>query len=298
MSDLYTLSNPRATDGAKALYDFICENFGRKIISAVQECPGRRHHNLETDYLYKTLGVLPAMRGLDFIHDDYDGVVMRAKEWHLRGGLVTICWHTGIIGNTYPASKEELPDFDRLLTPGTEENSMMISRWRRAASALGELKSLGIPVLWRPFHEFDGGWFWWGKGGAEVFKRLWITMYETFTREYSLDNLVWVLGYSGEVRPGWYPGDEYCDVAGSDNYDGTTNLAAWKRLKEITARPLAFHEVGKLNPISRFEEDGCLWSWFMNWHTSYLIQDNPPELLKDVYSSQKVITLRDVSHRK
>lgn len=285
------LVNKNATKEARALYDFICENFGSRIISAAQECPGHRHHDLEMNWLYENVGKLPAMRGLDFIHDDYFGVVRRAREWNARGGIVTICWHTGVVGNTYPDSKEELPDFGRLFESGTEENGLLMSRWERARDALGELKDAGIPVLWRPFHEFDGQWFWWGKGGGEVFKKLWRKMYETFTFEYKLDNLIWVLGYSGEVKKDWYPGDEYCDVVGSDNYDGTTNSAAWKKLAEITKKPLAFHEVGPLRPIDDFVSDGCLWSWFMNWHTKYLIEDNGAEVMKMIYDDPRVITL-------
>lgn len=284
-----------ASDEAKRLYDFICENFGKKIISAVQECPGR-HHNLETDFIYESTGMLPAMRGLDFIHDDYDGVVRRAREWNARGGIVTVCWHTGVEGNSYPASKEELPDFERLFTPGTDEQKMLLWRWDRAAKALLELKDAKIPVIWRPFHEFDGQWFWWGKGGAEVFIRLWRMMYEKFTAEYGLNNLIWVLGYSGEVKDGWYPGDGYCDVLGSDNYDGTTNSRAWRRLIKIADKPLAFHEVGVLHPIDDYVNDGCLWSWFMNWHTKYLIEDNGAEMLRSIYDDPRVITLSDL-HR-
>ena len=283
---------PNLISQADELYGYICENFGKKIISAVQECPGHRHHSLETDYIYKTTGRLPAMRGLDFIHDDYDGVVRRAGEWHSRGGIVTICWHTGIEGNSYPASQKELPDFE-LLFEDSPLRRLMFSRWDRAAAALKELGDAGIPVLWRPFHEFDGQWFWWGKGGKDVFIRLWRMMFERFTDYYKLNNLLWVYGYSGEVKPGWYAGDDCCDIVGSDNYDGATNLRAWKLLKEITEKPLAFHETGVLRPVDDYVADGCLWSWFMNWHTKYLIEDNSPELLNGVYHDSRVVTLED-----
>ena len=53
-----------------------------------------------------------------------DGVVERAKAWRDQGGIVTICWHTGVEGNTYPASKEENPDWEKVLTPGTEDYSL------------------------------------------------------------------------------------------------------------------------------------------------------------------------------
>lgn len=291
---MYSLSDKNADGSARRLYGFICENYGKKIITGVQECPGRRHHDDEVDYLYSTVGKLPAIRGFDFIHDDYDGVVRRAREWHLRGGIVTICWHTGLVGNTYPASKEEHPDFARLFTDGTEENSLLMSRWDRAAAALGELRAAGIPVLWRPFHEFDGRWFWWGKDGGESFIRLWRMMYKRYTEGLALHNLIWVLGYSGAVEDGWYVGDEYCDIIGSDSYDGTTNLAGWTRLKAVADKPFAFHEVGKLRPVGEFFDDGCPWSWFMNWHTVYLREENTPALLRSVYDDPRALTLEDV----
>lgn len=291
---MHKLSNPNASREALNLYGFIQENFGKKIIAGTQECPGNRWHELEMEYIKRVTGHLPAIRGLDFIHNDYSGVVHRAKKWHSLGGIVTICWHTGVFGNSYPASKDENPDFEKLFTDGTDENNLLLQRWKRAAAALGELADSGVPVLYRPFHEFDGQWFWWGKGGAEIFKKLWRMMYETFTYEYKLNNLIWVLGYSGEVKPGWYPGDDFVDIIGSDNYDGTTNSRAWPRLKAVTQnKPYAFHEVGALPELGDFERDGALWSWFMTWHTKYLTEENSAERLKEYYLNPTVITLDD-----
>ena len=161
------------------------------------------------------------------------------------------------------------------------------------AKALTELKDAGIPVLWRPFHEFDGQWFWWGKGGKDNFIKLWQLMHDKFTNEYGLNNLIWVLGYSGEVKDGWYPGDEYVDIAGSDTYDNSTNKKAWKKLEKITSKPLAFHECGNVPAVEKFEKDGDLWSWFMIWHTDYIIKNNADNL-KEVYNSEKVITLDEL----
>ena len=287
---MFKLTSSHPTREAEALYEYMQKNYGVKMIAAAQECPGRRH-DLEVDFLKQETGALPAMRGLDFIHDDYDGVTERAIAWSKLGGIVTICWHTGVIENTYPASQSELPDFDKILTPGSPENTLMLSRWERAANALYRLKEAGIPVLWRPFHEFDGQWFWWGKGDPEFFKELWKTMHKKFTGEYGLDNLIWVLGYSGAVKPGWYPGDGFVDVAGSDNYDATTNFSAYKKLLEITRKPLAFHEVGKIPDIDEFFREGCVWSWFMTWHTRYLIEDNGPEAMKKIYADPRVVTM-------
>ena len=115
-----------------------------------------------------------------------------------------------------------------------------------------------------------------------------------FTVDKGLNNLIWVLGYSGEVKDGWYPGDDYCDIIGSDTYDNNTNSKAWKKLEAMnTGKPLAFHECGNVPSVGEFENDGTMWSWFMIWHTDY-IKNNPQDNLKEVYNSEKVITLDEL----
>ena len=46
---------------------------------------------------------------------------------------------------------------------GTDENRRLLDKWEKAARGLSALQEADIPVLWRPYHEFDGQWFWWGK---------------------------------------------------------------------------------------------------------------------------------------
>ncbi len=289
----HALSNPNATAETAKIYDYICDNFEKTMISCQMESTWMDSPDYEIDYIYDKTGKYPAMRGLDFMNNDFDGVVERAKEWEKKGGLVTICWHTGVASSGYNESKEDSPDFDKLLTPGTDEYNTMIEAWDMAANALSELQDAGVTVFWRPFHEFDGEWFWWGKDGGESFVALWRMMYDKFTNDYGLNNLIWVLGYSGDVKDGWYPGDEYCDVVGSDTYDDSTNKSAWKRLEKITDKPLAFHECGNLPTVEDFKNDGDIWSWFMVWHTDWIINNNV-ENLKDVYNSELVITLDEL----
>ncbi len=291
----YALSNENADEATKRVYDLICDNYGTYMFSCQQESTWMGSPDYEMNYILETTGRLPAMRGLDFMNSDFDGVVQRSKAWWDKGGLVTICWHTGINGYGYQESKDDMPDFDKLLTEGTPEYETMIANWDKAAAALAELRDAGVPVLWRPFHEFDGGWFWWGKGGSENFIRLWQMMYDRYTNEFGLTNLIWVLGYSGEVKDGWYPGDEYCDIIGSDTYDNSTHIRAWNKLQNVTdsGKPLTFHECGNVPRVEMFERDGCLWSWFMIWHTDY-IKGNNTKVLNNVYNHEKVITLDEL----
>lgn len=126
----------------------------------------------EFDYIYEKTGKYPAIRGLDYMNDDFNGVNKRAADWYEKGGIVTICWHCGcdFSGSWDECMKTELADWDKALTEGTPEYEKLIAGMDKAAEALSKLKDQNIPVLWRPFHELDGGWFWWSKGGAENFK--------------------------------------------------------------------------------------------------------------------------------
>ncbi len=287
----YKLSNPKTNEITQKVYNYICDNFGINMISAQQEAFWRDSAEHEIDYIYEVTGKYPAMRGLDYIHSDFKRVNKRSIDWWNRGGLVTICWHTGINGYGYKECKEDVPDFDKLLDESTPEHRSMIENWDKAAKALCELQEAGVPVLWRPFHEFDGDWFWWSKGGSEVFIKLWRMMYDRFTNQFGLNNLIWVLGYDIGVKDGWYPGYEYCDILGADVYNSTTCAYSWPRLEKLcNTKPLAFHECGHLPKFEDFERDGCVWSWFMIWHTRFLFE-NDKENLKYMYNHPRVITL-------
>ncbi len=295
-TSVHSLSNPAATDEAKRLYDYICDNFGEYMISGQQESTWMGSADYEMDYISETTGKLPALRGLDFMNNDFNGVVKRGIEWDANGGIVEICWHCGVNGKGYNEALADDPDFDKLLTPGTDEYNEMLASWDKAGAALAKLQDAGVPVLWRPFHEFDGMWFWWGKGGAENFKKLWQMMYDHYTNDLGLNNLIWVLGYADDVKSGWYPGDEYCDVIGSDTYRGVTdNAKGWELLLKNAAdtKPMAFHECGTLPSLDKFIEDEVIWSWFMVWHTDH-IMNNDKENLTEVYNSDLVITLDEL----
>ncbi len=265
---------------------------GKKILLAQQESPLKGFSDNECEWIQALTGELPAIRGLDFIHDDYDGVVERAKRWNERGGIATICWHTGLSGNSYPASKDENPDWDRLFAAGTEENDLLYSRWDQAASALEKLQAEDIPVLWRPFHEFDGQWFWWGKEGPDAFRTLWRMMHEHFEKVHGLQNLIWVLGYSGEMKPGWEADPALFDAVGSDTYNGeTTHGAAYRRLqRQYPGKLLCFHECGLIPPLDAFFDEGCPWSWIMPWHGNFLMYNRPSRII-EAYHDERMIPL-------
>ena len=296
------LSNKNASAAAKSLYSYICSEYGKAIISGQQESTWMSGGaDYEMNYIKDASGKLPAMRGLDYMGDDFEGVNKRAKEWFEKGGIVTICWHCGSdFSRDYDASKADDLDWDKALTPGTDEYKALSEAMDKGAKALKELKDAGVPVIWRPFHEFDGAWFWWGKGGAENFKKLWKMMYEKYTNEWELDNLIWSLGFTASVPAEWYPGDEYVDIAGADTYvenDGSL-IGMYNKVVDVvgTETPVILHENGSIPNPENLVSDGAYWSSFMTWHTEWITDSkwNTKESIKSVYNSDYVITLDEL----
>lgn len=294
------LSNPNASAEAVKLYSYVCSVYGNQIISGQQESTWVDGEQYEFEYIYENTGKYPAIRGLDYMNDDFDGVNRRAVEWHEKGGIVTICWHCGsdFSGSWAESMNTEIVDWDKALTEGTAEYEKLIAGMDKGAKALLELKEKGIPVLWRPFHEADGQWFWWGKGGNRNFKKLWKLMYERYTEYWELDNLIWVLGLSerGEDYRKWYPGDRYVDIVGADSYIDGPNQNLYKKVKNVVGKnkPICFHECGKIPTVEELKSTNSKWVWFMAWHTEYMIDRNNMEDLYSIYNDEYVITLDEL----
>lgn len=297
LSDTNHLTNPNATKEARILHNYLRDLYGHYIISGQQESTWMGSPEYEMDYLVETTGRLPAIRGLDYINEDFDGVTQRSIDWWEKGGIVSICWHWGTPpdGVGYESSKGKIK-LKEALKEGTALHEGMLAQMDRVAEELKVLQEAGVPVLWRPFHEFDGRWFWWGKGGAKQFKQLWQLMYDRYTHHHGLNNLIWVLGYSHRMKSGWYPGDEFVDIIGADNYSEGTQLKNFNKLKKVTDKvmPIAYHENGPIPHPEEMVKDGATWSWFLTWHTIHIKEQNTPEYVYEIYNHDYVITLDEL----
>jgi mannan endo-1,4-beta-mannosidase len=180
------------------------------------------------------------------------------KEHWNRGGLVEISpgghnpWTCGA-ANDHNLSGKRLTD---AITPGTTANLNWTKQLDDFATALTDLQAAGVVVLWRPFHEFNGSWFWWGdaKDGQDYVK-LWRHMHDYLTKTKKLHNLIWV--WSGSRESGklmqpvlkYYPGDAYVDIVGLDMYYDTFDPAAVKAYHDLSklGKPFALTEYGPDN---------------------------------------------------
>ncbi|MDD2762978.1 MAG: glycosyl hydrolase [Opitutaceae bacterium] len=215
----------------------------------------------QLDALYTATGQYPGIFGADYgagwaTADDPTTLIdytcndTLETYWN-NGGLVTVSVHCPSPGYANGGNlNTHLANFADLLNPATETGA----RWRtyldKMALGLADLQSAGVTVLWRPFHEMNGDWFWWGAQNSTTFKNVWIDMYNYFTTTKGLNNLIWV--YAPDFGPGswtsFYPGASYVDVVGLDVYDdnpGTsvTLNSAYNAMVGLN-KTFAFTEIG------------------------------------------------------
>lgn len=164
-------------------------------------------------------------KNLDGIPFDY--MANEIKNQHERGGINSISSHlrnpvTG--GNAWDVSDTTV--VEQIVTTGSAINDTLIAWIGRTADFIGNLRDNAgerIPVLYRPWHEHTGGWFWWGVkcSTPEQYKELWKMTRKVFD-EKGIDNVLWVYSpdkiYSEEQYLERYPGDEYVDIMGIDIY--------------------------------------------------------------------------------
>lgn len=281
---------PNASPEVRVVFSYLESLRGKQTLSGQMWAPWGPDEIRTVESL---TGRKPAIRGHDLLHERSNArELMLVQQWWERGGIPTLMWHWGAPtkGEGYEQSKMTI-DIDRCFEEGTAEHTAMWADLKRIADHLTVLRDAGVPVLWRPMHEFDGEWFWYGKGGGERFVKLWRTMFDYFARERELKNLIWVLCHSGRVNQEWNPGKAYYDFAGGDSYDRGPQAQMYRAVAAVhsDALPIPYHECGTLPSPERCLEEGAMWSWWMLWHTRHLTRHDPQELRR-IYNHDLVVT--------
>ncbi|MBE6922195.1 MAG: beta-mannosidase [Ruminococcaceae bacterium] len=312
------LVNENATDNAKRLFSYLCDSYGKYILSG-QYCDTGANGWENLKIAENNGGKYPAILGLDVGYYSQTGVdhgveiktTEQAIAYWEKGGIVTLCWHwlapeRYITGTWYSAFRPEEVSMDLTAIMNGEDAEgleLLKKDIDNIAKQLLAMQEAGVPVLWRPLHEASGGWFWWGAEGAETYKKLYILLYDTLTNEYGLNNLIWVWnGQDGD----WYPGDEYVDIVGMDIYAGErvytsqidrfmTNLGYSQSKKMVV-----LSENGTMIDPELSVRDRAMWGYFCTWSGEFVMNDGirktyseqytDVEMLTKVYNSEYVIT--------
>ncbi len=224
------------------------------------------------------------------------GTLRRAREWAASGGLVTLTWHWfSPLGGHGKSFFMRNTDFDasRALIDGTPENRALLSDLDVMAGLLRPFCDAGIPILWRPFHEGDGDWFWWGAKGPETLKGLWRLMFDRFTRAHGLHNLIWVWN---AARADCYPGDDVTDIISRDMYprEHEAHMEKLRELQAVTqARKIALiGEIGAIPDPDALAREKAAWVSYMTWCGEFCLTEayTSDAALKAMYSHPWAVT--------
>ncbi|NRF89443.1 glycosyl hydrolase [Paenibacillus frigoriresistens] len=304
--------NTQATYEAKAVLQQLYAISGVSIISG-------QHDYLEspdewTNQVKGLTGKYPGLHGYEFgaimdqtesqLADQRQKVVNSAIAWNQAGGLVTISFHESIPGTCLCWSnvKKEMSqaDFDKYVTPGTPEYTQLLADLDKAAVYLGKLRDAGVPVLWRPYHEMNGNWFWWGK--KSNFPALWNIMYDRFVNVHKLNNLLWV--WSPNAPNTWsdsyattFPGENKVDVLAVDIYDNDYHPDYYAKIVELAnGKPVAVGENGEL-PSGTILNEQPKWAYLMTWG-KMLAENNNLQEIATFYTNSKLLTRESLQSMK
>lgn len=255
------LVDGQATDAAKTLFAYL-----RSLSDSHQVLFGHQNSTFrsvrtdgETSDIKDITGTEAGLFGIDSLalagvetskatrQDALDASVAASKKAYNGGSIITLSCHMPNFTNSkikknddgtydftkcdFSESKDLTPCADYILDGG-EYNSVFNAYLDIIADYAKELAKDDIPVLFRPFHENSGGWFWWGTStSSEAYKAMW-----RYTVNYlegkGVHNFLYVYSPNGPIDSeekylSRYPGDEYVDVLGFDYYDDYADASVY-----------------------------------------------------------------------
>lgn len=310
-------ANPKATPQARRVLDYFHELRGRKegrrILSGQFTDFGNGAKLRIMERIHERTGQWPALIGVDYADFGRGSLTWKvpnqvAIEYWQQGGLVTVMAHMYNPANPKGGGlRDPGVDLATLLQPGTETHTRWMQELELIAAGLQQLKEAGVVVLWRPFHEMNGGWFWWGAKDPDQFIAVWRHMFDYFSETKALDNLLWVYGPNhGQHTATFYAGDRYVDLLGLDAYTDFVDREHIKGYDEIVAlpKPFGFTEYGphgSRNPpgnydyrrfIDGLEKDFPQTCFFMCWNAKWSLAAN--ENTKELLNHPSVINRGDL----
>jgi mannan endo-1,4-beta-mannosidase len=275
--------DPNATPEARALLKYIYSISNKHMLT------GQHNYNnvqmeSSTDSTWRLVGKPPVIFGTDFASSpqeiaNRENLVKTCIEEYKKGAIIALCWHEvrpkdGEPGTFQQNVQIKIPDdeWTEIITPGTDLYNAWCSQVDVIAKLFKELQDAHVPVLFRPYHEMNGDWFWWGAHRGDTFgtKVIYQHMYDRLVNVDHINNLVWVWNVDRPERADrqfvdYFPGQNCVDILSLDTYEG------WKQsyYDDLNAlsdgKPLAIAECGGNIPSMSIFETQPKWTYFMIW---------------------------------
>ncbi|SNR51817.1 glycoside hydrolase family 26 protein [Lutibacter flavus] len=292
------LIDEKATEETKTLFYNLGELSKNHTLFAHQHATEYGHGwvgDKDRSDVKSVVGSHPAMIGVDLsgfsglnktrkdIEDEKERLKQNVVETYNRGGVTTVAWHFH-----NPLSKGGFYWRDSIsvaavkhIIPGGDAHEKYKEILRDVADWAHRIKGENgeqVPVIFRPFHEFDGEWFWWGAPYCSVdeFKTLWKFTVSYLRDELKVHNFIYAFSpdnkFNNEAQfLERYPGDEWVDMVGMDNYgdmgrDGYNLERALRKLKIVSDYAI------KAGKLAAFTETGLESIPNTSWWTDTLLK--------------------------
>ncbi len=171
------------------------------------------------------------------------------------GAVLTASWHAPNPHTGLGYDDRSWHRFGRLLDAGSPEAQRFWAGYDDQLAVFAALQAAGVAVVFRPFHEVNGDWFWWGRPSAGAFKRVWREMQDRAWAA-GVHNVVWAYSFAASTRKGIAAPEKLVpprvDLAGIDSYHPSTKGHRGRRAPSMSGyaavatkvRRMAFTEVG------------------------------------------------------
>ncbi|HMD59938.1 MAG TPA: glycosyl hydrolase [Opitutaceae bacterium] len=316
--------NPDASPEARALLQFLYDISGKYMLTGQHNPPNGRGRN--SQFAAKYIGKTPVIFGSDWGHakagdsDSYlarPDIVQEAIRQHRLGSIVALCWHAVPPTANEPITFRQIPNSDPkalssvqgklldeqfrdVLAPGTALYDHWCAQVDTIAAFLKQLQDAHVPVLWRPYHEMNGDWFWWGgRTGEYSTIALYRQIFDRLVNHHHLNNLIWVWSMDRPSQPGrehakYFPGSQYVDVLALDVYGNDFNQSYYDSLVSLSGgKPLALAEVGS-PPTPDILGRQPRWTYFMTW--SGMVRNTPRKQYEELMRDPRVLGIEDQAY--
>ncbi|MFK4300852.1 mannan endo-1,4-beta-mannosidase [Paenibacillus sp. RC254] len=296
--------NSQASAKARQLLTYLSNVPGGTLISGQHdylEAPDEQNNKLQ-----QISGQYAGLHGYEFgglanqshaaLQEQRLRVVDSAIQWSQSGGIVAITFHQALPGKpkTWKNVQTKLSqaEFNRYITPGTPQYQQLIADIDEVALSLKTLRDADVPVLWRPYHEMNGNWFWWGN--KQNYAKLWNVMYDRFVNVHHLDNLLWVWSpnapnvYSTPYSR-TFPGINRVDILAADIYNNDYKASYYTGLLKLAqGKPIGIGESNIL-PSANVLKNQPAWAYAMTWGKE-LSTTNSQSAIRTFMNQNNIIT--------
>jgi mannan endo-1,4-beta-mannosidase len=309
-------ANPQTNARARAVLQYITDlepHIEKRLLSGQFTDFGKKGDLSIMEQIHRQTGHWPAIAGFDYADFPTGGLTTEVPNQsaiaHWRdGGLITVGVHLYNPANPNGGGlRDKGVDLNDLLDLQSPTHARWMKELDQLAAGLHELKEAGVVVIWRPFHEMNGDWFWWGGKPPAGFIKVWRHMFEYFTKTKQLDNLLWSYGPNHRANTGdYYPGNEYVDLVGFDAYTDHVDpqhIKGYEALARLP-KPFGFGEFGPHGPqnppgdydyrhfiggvVKHFPRS----TFFMSWNAKWSLASN--QHVKELLDHPWIINREDL----